>query len=366
MSYLDCNGTTPLDPLVWEEMAPYLLDKTGNPSSPHALGRKAREALIEAKDVLLSVLKTSRVEVLFTSSATEALNTALFSLKAGERVVSSPIEHSAILEPLKVLKKRGVQVDFLNLEPGKGSWSLESLRSTLEKGVDLVALSAANHETGVLQPYLEAAELCAQYDVPLLLDAVGILGRAPFQFPEGKVGVVISGHKIYGPKGCGALIYHKKFPLTPLLYGGKQQLGKRGGTENVPAVVGLKMAVELMPTNDGLLEIKKMRDAFENQLAKIAPIKIVGVDEKRVVNTSNIIFTDVDAEWLFMQLDLHQVYASFGSACSSNGREPSHVLTAMGYSFIEVGSALRFSIGRMTIQKEIDHALCVFKKQLVS
>jgi cysteine desulfurase len=361
MSYLDCNATTDIDPLVLDEMSRYFKGQH-NPSSSHALGRAAREVLIQAKDITLQKIGCAKADVVFCSCATEALNTVIYGIKPGSRVISSKLEHSAVFRALQVMEQKSLKVTYVNPVPNKGSVDIEELKTELAKGAELVILSAANHETGVINPYLEVAELCKAYQVPFLLDAVGLVGREAFTFPEGKVGVVLSGHKIHGPQGCGVLVFTKGFPFTPLLYGGKQQGGKRGGTENVASIAGFKKALELLAGPKEFQEMARKRDEFERFLSSLTSVTIIGKNEKRVCNTTKVIFNGIDAEWLFMQLDLNQVYASFGSACASNAREPSYILQAMGLSNEQIASALRFSIGRFTTQEELHRASHVLKR----
>ena len=332
MIYLDNNATTLVDTRVEEAMCAV---KLANPSSPHRFGQRAKKQLVDAKQTILEKIAKGR-ELLFTSSATEAINMVIQGVEG--HIITSSLEHAAVLESCK-----GKKVTFLDPLPGKGTITIEQIEEALRPDTALIVLMAANNETGVKTSLDEIAAL----GVPLLIDGVAILGKEEWEMPKGIVAAAFSAHKVHGPSGVGCLIYDKGFALKPLIHGGSQQRGLRAGTENVPGIVGFAKAVEIMDWEG----IEALRDYFESQLEGVV---IHGKDEPRIGNTSSVAFIGHDGEELLMQLDLAGIAVSFGSACSSASLQLSHVLRNMEVDPDLVRSTLRFSLSRFTTKAEID------------
>ncbi|MCH9610540.1 MAG: Cysteine desulfurase NifS [Chlamydiales bacterium] len=329
MIYFDNNATTLIDPQVLEAMNQVSL---ANPSSPHRYGQRAKQLLADAKSTILNALAPGR-EIIFTSSATEALNMVIQAAQG--HIITSSLEHAAVLEAC-----RGKEVTILEPKEGKGAIEPDQVEAAILPNTSLIVLMAANNETGI------KSEL-QDFGIPLLIDAVAIVGKESWQLPDGICACAISAHKIHGPQGAGALIFDKRFPIKPLIRGGQQQRGLRGGTENMPAIVGFAKAVELMSWT----QVSELRDYFEEQLHNAL---IHGKDQPRICNTSSVAFEGVDGEELLMQLDLNGFAVSYGSACSSASLQLSHVLLSMGIDPQIVRSTLRFSFSRYTTREEID------------
>jgi cysteine desulfurase len=373
--YLDNNATTPLLPVVWEAMRPYLTETFGNPSSAHAAGRRARRALEEARESLAAHLGAEAPEVLFTSGATEANNLALFGL-CGEspgHLLASAVEHPSVSEPLRQLSTGGFHLDLLPVDK-HGLVPVSSLTEHLRPDTRLVAVMLANHETGALQPISSlvkqlrdwAAERAAA--APYFhCDATQAVGKVPVHFHDlGVDTLALSAHKFHGPKGIGALVVRRGTPLRPRTWGGHQQYGRRPGTEPVALAVGLACALDYAcrDMKERLAHVRRLRERFLAHLqAHAAPIVLNGPDDRccaadptGLPHTINVSFPGVPADVLLMNLDLAGVACSTGSACSSGSLLPSPVLQAMGVAEEVLRSALRFSLSPLLSLPAIEEA----------
>lgn len=345
MIYLDNNATTKIDPRVLEVMFAVAV---GNPSSPHRYGQKARQLLLEAKETILEHLNMPQAEIVFTSGGTEALNLGIHGIEG--HMITSSLEHAVVLEACTG------DVTYIDPPAGRGSITAKQIQEAIRPSTKLICVMAANNETGV-KTELDAI---AALGIPLLIDGVAFLGKEEWKMPKGICAVAFSAHKIHGPMGVGCLIFDKRFPVKPLIRGGAQQQSLRGGTENLPGIVGFAKAVELIDFG----EMKRLRDHFEQELERQFDVIIHGKQEDRICNTSNVAFLEQDAELLLMQLDLAGIAVSYGAACSTGSLKLSHVLQNMGVPSHQIRSSLRFSLSRMTTQEEIDFCLRQLSKLL--
>jgi cysteine desulfurase len=362
MIYLDHNATTPLHPQVLEAMLVCLQEHWGNPSSPHSLGNQARMVMQQARARIAESLGCEPSEVVFCSSGTEADNLALRGVAGalrsrGNHIVTTAIEHHAVLHTCDALEEEGFRVTRVPVDP-QGVVDLESLERSLTDQTILVSVMHANNETGVLQPVEEVARMAARREIPFHVDAVQTAGKLPFRLPELGAGLVsLSGHKLYGPRGAAALFVREGTPLRPILTGGSHEHDLRAGTENLAGLVGLAKAVELA-VQDAAEEGRRLtglRDELEARLSSSIPeIRINGAQARRVPNTSNVTFPGVDGESIILGLDLAGICVSTGSACSTGEPEPSHVLREMGVSRRDAQGSIRLSLGRGTRQEDLD------------
>ncbi|HKR29405.1 MAG TPA: cysteine desulfurase family protein [Terriglobales bacterium] len=362
--YLDSNATTPVLPEVFEAMRPYYLDQFGNASSIHHHGQHARAAVERAREAVARLLGCRAAEVVFTSGGTEADNLAIFGIvQSGEHVITSQIEHHAVLNACKRLEKRGVEVTYLRVD-GEGLVDPEDVRRALRPKTKLISMMMANNETGVIEPVDEIGRVAAEADVYFHTDAVQAAGKIPTDIK--KIGcdlLSISAHKFHGPQGIGALYVRRGTLIDPLFYGGNHERQRRAGTENLPGIIGLGCAAEiaLRGLQDGdMARIANMRDRLESTL--LEQIDEAGVNSgaaRRVPNTSNIYFDHIEGEAMVIALDLKGLAVSTGAACSSGAIEPSHVLTAMGLPPERARASIRFSVGKHNTEDDIDFALSV-------
>ncbi|MEE9522496.1 MAG: cysteine desulfurase family protein [candidate division NC10 bacterium] len=366
--YLDYSATTPVDPQVREAMRPYFEGAFGNPSAAHALGREAKATLEQARETVAGLLGTAdKDEVVFASSGTEADNLALAGTafayqERGRHIITSAVEHAAVLETCTALERGGFSVTYLPVN-GHGVLDLEQLRRAIRPDTILVSLMHANNEVGVLFPLAEIGAITKERGVLFHTDAVQSFGKVPLDVRHCKIDLLsLSAHKIYGPKGVAALYVRRGVRLQSLLRGGGQERGRRAGTENVPAIVGLAEAARLM-----FLEMPgegermgKLRDRFEaGVLARIEGVRVNAQKGPRLSHTSNLTFEGVEAQTLVAALDLEGIAVSAGSACHVGSLQPSHVLRAMGLSPEHVEGSLRFSLGRFTREEDIDSVLAI-------
>lgn len=356
MIYLDNNATTCLDPEVLEVMKPFFTTLTGNPSSVHRFGQKAKGALTEATRHCARFFNVRPEEIIFTSGATEALNFLIRSTPRSSHIITSSLEHAAVLEPLKF---SGCQVTYLEPYPGQGAIEASQVEQVIQENTRLIVLTAVNNETGVKTDLGPIAALAERHQIPFLVDGVAWLGKELVTLPRGISAVCFSGHKVHGPLGVGLAIVRKPFRAHPFLVGGGQQRGFRAGTENLPAIAGFAKALELL-SGQGEKWIQQMtalRDRFEKGLQEAIPDLVIhGQENPRVCNTSHIAFPGVDGETLLMMLDLAGLASSHGAACSTGTLEPSRVLLNMGIDPALARSSLRFSLSRYTTHAEIDAA----------
>jgi len=353
--YLDNNATTPILPEVLEAMRPYFGERFGNASSIHHHGQETRAAVERARESVADLLGCRPAEVVFTCGGTEADNLAIFGLtKFGDHIITSTIEHHAVLNSCKRLGEKGIEVTSLPVD-GRGLVDPDDLRRALRPNTTLVTIMFANNETGVIQPVEEL-------EVYFHTDAVQAAAKVPIRVKEiGCDLLSISGHKIHAPQGVGALYVRKGTTLEPMLYGGSHERSRRAGTENVPGIVGLGKAAELAVQgfkNGEIARMAALRDSLERAiLQNVEGAGVNGEGAPRVPNTSNIYFDYIEGEALIISLDLKGLAVSTGAACSSGAIEPSHVLTAMGLRPDRARASIRFSLGKQNTAEDVEFAI---------
>lgn len=364
--YLDNNATTPLFPEVLAAMQPYFIDEFGNASSIHRRGQHARAAVENARESVARLVGAAPQEVVFTSGGTEGDNHALFGLlgtviKPGDHIITSAIEHHAVLNSAERLRDLGYEVTFIPVD-SHCLVSPDDVRRALRPTTRLISIMAANNETGVIQPIGEIGRIAAEADIYFHTDAVQAAGKLPINVNEiGCDLLSISGHKMHAPQGIGALYVRKGTPISPLIFGGRHERGRRAGTENVASIVGLGKAAELAThwlSDGGPQAMAALRDRLQSEvLSQVESAVVNGGGAPRVPNTTNVSFEGVEGEALVIALDLKGLAVSTGAACSSGAIEPSHVLTAMGLPPSRARGSLRFSLGKQTTAADIDTAL---------
>ena len=360
--YLDNNATTPLLPEVFDAMRPYFGEHFGNASSIHHHGQETRAAVENARDSVAELIGCSAAEVIFTSGGTESDNLAIAGLvKPGDHVIASSIEHHAVLHAVNHLQAMGCEITVLPVD-GRCLVDPDDVKRALRPSTKLVTIMMANNETGVLQPVTEIGKVAAEAGVLFHTDAVQAAGKVALDVKQiGCHALSISGHKIHGPQGTGALYVKKGTRLQPLFHGGRHERSRRAGTENVPGIVGLGQAAKLAKNGlyDGAVErLAATRDGLERQiLEQIEDACANGCGASRVPNTTNIRFDHIEGESLVIALDLKGLAVSTGAACSSGAIEPSHVLIAMGLRPEQARGSIRFSLGKQTTQADVDFAL---------
>ncbi|HEY0703842.1 MAG TPA: cysteine desulfurase NifS [Candidatus Acidoferrales bacterium] len=362
--YLDYNSTTPIDAAVLAAMLPFLAENYGNANSIHSAGQRARAAVDAARQSVATLLGAKSSEIVFTCGGTESDNLAIFGIvnpcdQPRKHVVTTAIEHHAVLNTAQALEKQGVDVTYVPVSK-EGIVDPEDIREAIRPETVLVSVMLANNELGTIQPIAEIGEIAAEEDVYFHCDAVQAAGKMRIDVERLGVDLLsISGHKLYAPKGVGALYVRTGTELGPLFYGGHHERDRRPGTENVAGIVGLGKAAELAMENlnSDAVRIAALRDRLENALIRLPGVKVNGNARDRVPNTSNLSFEAAGGEALVIALDLQGVMCSSGAACSSGAVEPSHVLTAIGLSSDQARSSLRFSLGRPTTDREMDEAI---------
>jgi len=360
--YLDNNATTPVLPEVFEAMRPYFGESFGNASSIHHHGQETRAAVEDAREAVADLLGCSASEVVFTSGGTESDNLAIAGwVAAGDHVITSSIEHHAVLHACKHLEKIGIDVTVLPVD-SHGLIDLDDVRRALRPDTKLISVMMANNETGVLQPVDEVGKIAAEAQVLFHTDAVQAAAKVPIDVRRiGCDALSISGHKIHAPQGVGALYVKKGTRIQPLFHGGRHERSRRAGTENVPGIVGLGRAAQLAKESIERGEDKKMaamRARLEQGiLAQVDGSGVNGAGATRVPNTTNIHFDHIEGESLVIALDLKGLAVSTGAACSSGAIEPSHVLIAMRLRTEQARASIRFSLGKQTTEADIDFAL---------
>lgn len=371
MIYLDNNGTTPVLPEVLEAMLPYFTEKFGNPSSIHGCGRRALAAVKQARIAVAKLLGCRPTEILFTSGGTEGDNTALAGMvQAGDHIITSVIEHGAVLEMCRYLEHTGCEVTRVGVN-GNGQVEPDSVRKALRSNTRLISIMAANNETGVLQPVAEIGEIAKEADVWFHTDAVQAAGKTPLDVERiGCDMLTITAHKFHGPQGIGALYVRRGTPLRPLLHGGHQQGGKRPGTENIAGIAGLGRACEiaLAGLQDGSVKrLGEWRNKLEQAvLAQIPGCGVHAITVPRAVNTSNIYFDRVGGDALALALDEQGIAVSRGAACNSGEAGPSSVLMAMGVSGERSRSSIRCSLGKMNVEDDIKQLIAVLPQTVAA
>jgi cysteine desulfurase len=360
--YLDHNATTPLDPRVLEAMLPLLTEGFGNPSSLHWFGQRARAAMDEARGQVAALIGAMPSEIVFTASGTEADNMALRGAAAAAReprrgVVYAAIEHHAVMNTAKALAEEGWPVEVVRAG-GDGLVDLDDLRAKVSDRTAIVAVMLANNETGVVQPVAEVARIARERGALVHCDAVQAAGKVPVDVRALDVDLLaLSAHKIYGPKGTGALYVRRGTRMKSLVRGGSQEKNRRAGTENVAGIAGLGRAAALAreELSASSLRLAALRDRLEERLLALPGARRNG-EGPRVPNTSNVSFDGVEAESLLMALDLMGIAVSTGAACAAGAVEPSHVLRGMGLPLERVQASLRFSLGRSTTEADVERA----------
>ena len=367
--YLDNNATTPPDPMVIEEMQPFLNKYYGNPSSGYAFAARARKAVDLARERLAALLGCAPSEIVFTSGGTESNNAVIHSALQfephGKHVMTSAVEHSAVLHPCQDLEKHGCGVTFLGVDR-QGNADLAELEGAIRPETALVSMMWANNETGVLFPVQKIAELCRRKGVLFHTDAVQAVGKIPIRLRETAINFLsLSAHKFHGPKGVGALYVRRGTRFQALIAGGGQENGRRGGTENVAGIVGLGKAAELAAKYlaEGKGSVHSMRDRFETAiLESVSGAAVNGAGALRIPNTSSLSFEGIESPAALLLLDRHRICCSAGSACRTGSQEASHVLRAMNPTGDGARRSLRFSFGRFNTEAEIDRAIEIVPK----
>jgi cysteine desulfurase len=362
--YLDNNATTPLLPEVFEAMRPYFAEHFGNASSIHHHGQETRAAVERARESVAALLGCRSSEIVFTSGGTEGDNLAISGLaRAGDHVISSTIEHHAVLNSCKHLEAIGCEVTYVPVD-GRGLVDPNDVRRALRPNTKLITIMMANNETGVLQPVEDIGKIAAEADVYFHSDAVQAAGKTPIEVK--RIGcdlLSISGHKLHAPQGVGALYVGKGTILQPMFYGGSHERSRRAGTENVPGIIGLGKAAEIAKEaldRGELARMAAMRDRIEQTiLSEVEATGVNGEGAPRVPNTTNIHFDYIEGEALVIALDLKGLAVSTGAACSSGAIEPSHVLTAMGLPPEIARASLRFSLGKQNTPDDVQFALAL-------
>ena len=360
--YMDANATTPLLPEVLEAMQPYFVERFGNASSVHSFGQQARGAVEQARIKVAALLRCRPAEIVFTSGGTESDNLALFgATKPGDHVITTTIEHHAVLHAAEHLAKSGREVTFIPVDDN-GVVDPEDVRRALRPNTRLISVMMANNETGAIQPAEAIGAIAAEARVQFHTDAVQAAGKLPMHVE--KIGcnlLSISGHKIHAPQGTGVLFVRKDTKIEPLMYGGTHERQRRAGTENLAGIVGLGKAAEIAARSleDGSTQqIAALRDRLQHEiLARVADAGVHSGMVPRVPNTTNLWFDHLEGEALVISLDLKGLAVSGGSACASGASEPSHVLTAMRVPADRARASLRFSLSKMTTADDVDYAI---------
>lgn len=361
--YLDNNATTFVDPRVSSAICRHLNEQMGNPSSVHSFGRDARSALQNARRTIAAYLQVKPQETIFTSGGTEGINMLIKGVAGespGGHIITSAVEHACVYETLRGMMGKGWEVTFLPTGPW-GAVTAEAVKSAMRSDTRLIALMAVNNETGVKTDVEAISKIARDAKVPFVVDGVALLGKESFTIPEGVSGMSFSGHKIHAPSGIGLCFVRSTLKMPPLLAGGEQEFQRRGGTENLPGIIGLAEAVCLLKEElpHATARMESLRDKLESGILQTISGTHVNGTGPRVCSTTNIAFNGVEGESLLTALDMEGVAVSHGSACSSGALEPSRVLLNMGLSREVARSSIRFSLSRFTTDEEVDAALSI-------
>ncbi|MFH1322794.1 MAG: cysteine desulfurase NifS [Methanobacteriota archaeon] len=362
---MDHSSTTSVDATVTEAMLPYFSDRFGNPSSLYSIGREARRAMEDARAKVADLIGAKKEEIIFTGSGTESDNLAIKGLayrnrKKGDHIITSSIEHHAVLYTCKYLETQGFKVTYLPVSK-EGLVNPADVEAAITSKTVLITIMHANHEIGTIQPVEEIGKIAKEKNIPFHTDAIQTAGKLPLNVDALGVSLLsLSAHKMYGPKGVGALYIRKATGLEPLLHGGGHERDIRSGTENVPGIVGFgtasQLAKERLPE---AAKITKLRDSLIKGVLEIKDSYLNGHPEKRLPDNANFRFSYIEGESMILNLDMKGVAASTGSACSSKSLEPSHVLLATGLKHEEAHGSLRFTIGRGNTQDDVDYIISV-------
>ena len=372
MIYLDNAASTAVHPEVVKEMLPYFDVQYGNPSSIHQFGRKAKNAIQKARKQVAALIGAEPDEILFTSGGTESNNTILYGIPKLQgshldqnHIITSSIEHEAILQPCKEFENIGIKITYIPVDE-HGIVDLNDIANSINSQTVLVSIMLANNEVGTIQPIKEISEICKKYQIPLHTDAVQAVGKVPINVKElGVDALSISSHKINGPKGIGALFIKKGVIITPQILGGGQENGMRSGTENVASIVGFGKACEIAKErlNENISHFQTLHSSMLSKIVKeISHVKLNGHPGKRIFNNIHLTFLGVQGEDLIIKLDEHGIAASTGSACSVHTQKASHVLKAMGFNHEQITGSLRMSFGYMNTLNEVEQTVEVLKK----
>lgn len=362
--YMDHSATTPVDPEIAQEILKYMVEDFGNASSIHSYGREARKAVEKAREQVAAAIGGSPQEIIFTSGGTEADNMAILGVstancKKGSHIITTQVEHHAVLETCEHLEKNGFSVTYLPVDE-TGRIRVEDVAKAINQNTILISIMHANNEVGTIQPIKEIGKLAKEHGIYFHVDAVQSVGKIPIDVNEMNIDLLsISAHKIYGPKGIGCLYVRKGVKVTPITHGGSQERKRRAGTENVPGIVGFGLAAEKivkeMPKESARLQA--MRDRLIEGLTKLEYTKLNGHPTERLPHNVNISFNFIEGESLLLMLDMKGIAASSGSACTSGSLDPSHVLLAMGMAHEVAHGSLRLTLGKMNTEADVDYIL---------
>jgi len=366
--YLDNAASTQIHDDVLDSMLPYLKEQYGNPSSIHRYGRLTRKAIHKARKQIASLINADPAEILITSGGTESNNTALVGISSqfpDSQIITSSIEHDAILEPCKKLNSKGFQVDYLPVDKS-GMINIEDLKNMISKKTSLVSVMFGNNEVGTIQPISEITKICHENNVFFHTDAVQAVGKLPVDVKKLDVDLLsISSHKLYGPKGVGALYIKDGVKIDPMILGGGQEFRLRSGTENVASIVGFGQACEIAQNYliENISLVKKLQTILVKKvLDEIPEVTFNGHSESRLSNNAHFTFLGVNGEDLIIKLDEYGIAASTGSACSVNTQKASHVLESMGFSLEQITGSLRLTVGIFNTENEINETVDILKK----
>jgi len=374
--YLDNAASTAVHPEVVKEMMPYFDSQYGNPSSIHQFGRKAKNAIQKARKQVAALIGAEPDEILFTSGGTESNNTILYGAPKlhemthvnfkleNNHIITSSIEHEAVLKPCKKLEEMGLKITYIPVDE-YGIVDYNDVANSITENTVLVSIMLANNEVGTIQPIKEISEICKKYQIPLHTDAVQAVGKVPINVKElGVDALSVSSHKINGPKGIGALFIKKGLRVSPQILGGGQENGMRSGTENVASIVGFGKACEIAKErlNENISHFQALHSTMLSRVIKEIPhVKLNGHSEKRIFNNIHLTFMGVNGEDLIIKLDEHGIAASTGSACSMHTQKASHVLKAMGFNHEQITGSLRMSFGYLNTLDEVEQTIDVLK-----
>ena len=371
MIYLDNAASTAVHPEVVKEMLPYFDVQYGNPSSIHQFGRKAKNAIQKARKQVAALIGAESDEIIFTSGGTESNNTIFYGIKfQGEKfepshIITSSIEHDAVLEPIREFEKNGCQITYLPVDK-HGMINPDDITKSISEQTVMISIMFANNEVGTIQPIKEISKICNKYQIPLHTDAVQAVGKIPINVKDlGVNALSISSHKINGPKGVGALFLKKGSTTTPYILGGGQENGMRSGTENVASIVGFGKACEIAKDklSDNISHFQTLHSSILSKVVKEIPhVKLNGHPQNRIFNNIHLTFLGVNGEDLIIKLDEHGIAASTGSACSMHTQKASHVLKAMGFNHEQITGSLRISFGYTNTLDEVEQTVEVLKK----
>ncbi|MCX7917442.1 MAG: cysteine desulfurase NifS [bacterium] len=370
MIYMDYNATTPTDPRVLETIKIYFFEKFGNPSSIYKIARENKKEIEKAREKVAKLIDANPEEIYFTSGGTESDNWAIigtaFALKhKGNHIITSQIEHHAVLNTCKFLNRIGYEITYAPVDRF-GIVDVDFVRKSIKKETILITIMHANNEIGTIEPIEEISKIAKENNIYFHSDCVQTVGKVPVSVKNLGIDMLsLSAHKFYGPKGVGALYVKRGIKIETLIHGGEQEKGKRGGTYNVPGIIGLGKACEIAMEEmiEEMEKVKNLRDKLEKGiLEKIPEIVINGHPEKRLYNTLNLCVKYIEGESVLLNLDFEKIYASSGSACTSGSLEPSHVLLACGIPHEIAHGSLRFSLGKYNKEEDIDKVLEVLPR----